>query len=301
MAQIIMDQAVSWCLGTTLAPICSSAKRFSAANTTLSTWFKTLEVRQFKVTPWALSARSHGLMRTAPVIILVPEGFRVRFRANNARESSIPIGTTFFAEGVPKHRCSVILRGSGSEHRTTHHSHSASSSFSRYGEHAGCPMDCRASCAAFSIRRSGSISMTTLLHPKRAHNASRIDWSVSEGSHDKRILSARVTISRKHIRGIRGRRIFSTFWADRYLRPGMFCPYKNAANSLSDIARCTRSNVRHGVRTPCWHHSIKSYTFRQADGKAERLRRTVVGVTSPTVGCTASLRCTRMASRSDNR
>lgn len=245
MVQIIMGHGVSGCFGTRLAPICSTAKRFSAATTTLSTWLKTLEVRQFRIIPWALSARSHGLMRTAPVIILVPEAFRVRFRANNAREFSIPIGTTVFAEGVPRHRSSVILRGSGSEHRTTHHSHPASSQWSLYGEPTVCPMGCRMLCAAVTIRRSDSISMTTLLHPKRGHNASRIDCSVSEGSHDRRMLSGRDTIRRKRIRGASGRKISSTARPDRYLHPGIFCPYKNAANSLLDI-----TGSRSGDLTP---------------------------------------------------
>lgn len=227
-----MGHRASWCSGIRLAPLFPSAKRFSAANTTLSTWFKTLEVRQFRVTPLALSARSHGLIRTAPVIILVPEEFRIRFRASKAREFSTAIGTTFSAEGVPRHRSSDILSGSGSEHRTTHHSHSASSQFSLYGGNAACPMACRALCAAVIIRRSDSISMTTLGHPKRADNAALIVCSVSDGSHDRRRLSGRVTISRKDIRGVSWRTASSTNRAVRYLRPGMFWPYKNAANNV---------------------------------------------------------------------
>lgn len=185
--------------------------------------------------PSALRACSQGLMRTAPVIILVPEGVCIRFRASNARKSSMASGTTFAAEGVPKHRSSVILKGSGSEHRTTHHSHSASSQSSRYGECVGCPIDANAFLASWTIRRSGSIPRTTLLHPKRSYNSSRMDCSVELGSHDRRMLSGRVTMVRKQMRGFSGRKISSTFSADRYLRPGMFCPYKNAAKSLLGI------------------------------------------------------------------
>lgn len=235
MSQIIMDHGVSGCFGTNLAPSCPSFKCICPANATFSIWFKTLEVRQYGIIPSAVRACFHGSMRTAPVIILVPEGVCTRFRANNARESSMATGITFSVLGVPKHRSSVILTGSDSEHRTTHHSHSAPSTVSRYGEHAGCPMVSRASCAASTIRRSGSIPRTTLLHPKGAYNSSRMDCSVEVGSHDRRMLSGRVTVLRKRMRGLSGRKIFSTFSVDRYSRPGMFFPYKNAAYSLSDI------------------------------------------------------------------
>ncbi len=169
-----------------------------------------------------------------PVITRVPNEFRRRFRTKSAREFSIRAGTALI-EAVPRYRASLMLGDNCSEHRTKHHSHSAPSVFSLYGGSAECSMDFRARCAAFTIRRSDSTSMTTLLQSKRERNASRIDCSVSEGSHSSNMLSGRYTILTKPIPGASGRRISCTSWTDRYLQPGIFCPYKNEANSLFDM------------------------------------------------------------------
>ena len=203
----------------------------SAARTTLSAWFNVLDVRQSGVMPLSLSACSQGLFRIDPRVIRVPDAFIRRFRTNRARKSNMQTGTTFVVD-VKRNRSSPMLGGNCSEHRTKHHSHSTPSVLSRYGGSADCWIDPRALCAAFTTRRSAPTSMTTLLQPRQGLNASRTDCSVAEGSHRSSTLSGRDTISTKTIPGASERSMSCTCWPDRYLQPGIFCPYKNAANSL---------------------------------------------------------------------
>jgi hypothetical protein len=115
------------------------------ARATLSIWFNVLEVRQFGIIPFRLSARSQGVIRIAPVIIRVPEGFSRRFRTKSARESRMHTGTTLAVCGN-RLRSSMRLEGKGSEERTTHHSHSTSI----------CSIDFRTFCAALTTRHRDS-------------------------------------------------------------------------------------------------------------------------------------------------
>lgn len=252
MARVIMDHVYQ----SVLAPAWHQLRQHSPAQATLSTWLSVLDVRQFGTMPVRLSARSQGLMRIAPVIILVPEGFSRRFRTKSARESRMHTGTTFVVCGN-RLRSLMKVEGRGSEDRTTHHSHSTPI----------CSMDFRTFCAALTTRHRDSTSMATLLQSKRSFRASLRDCSVVDSSHWSSTLSGLATMRTKVICGANGRSM-SCIWSPvTYLLPGMFSPYRNAANSLlgitdgsvedvppRDSAPEIRSSslVSEGKTTECW-------------------------------------------------
>ena len=229
MVHLTMDHGVSGCFGTRLAP-----NSFRRARATFSTWVKVLDVRQAGTTPLLLSSFSHGRFIIDPSVIRAPDVFCRRFLTSRARESSIWTGTTLF-ENVPKHDSSLTIGGNLSEHRARHHSQSTPSMFNRYGGLDSWPIACRRLFAFVTILSSDSPSRTTLLQSRHENNESRRDSSVMEGSHRSRRLSGRDTILAKVTLGWRARSLSCTSRPFRYLLPGIFSPYKNAANILFDI------------------------------------------------------------------